>query len=59
MIMYDCDNCGGCEERVFKDTYTCMNICLHCLSDVVRYVTNSPFTEGDNLQIELDKAGNN
>ena len=59
MMMYDCDNCGGWEERVFKDTYTGMHICLHCLSDVALYVTNSPFTERDNLQAELDKAGNN
>lgn len=59
MMMYDCDNCGSCEERVFKDTYTGMSVCLHCLSEVASYVTNSPFTEGDNLQEELDKAGRN
>ena len=57
--MYDCDNCGSCEERVFKDTYTGMSVCLHCLSEVASYVTNSPFAEGDNLQEELDKAGRN
>lgn len=56
MVMYDCDHCGGCEERVFKDTYTGMSLCLMCLSPVVGYVTDSPFTEGDNLQEELDNT---
>lgn len=50
MIMHECDNCGVPEERVFQDSWTGKEFCLQCLGEVWDRVTNSPFTEGDNLE---------
>lgn len=50
MYMYECGNCGMPEERVFQDSWTKKSLCLKCLGEVWDRVTNSPFTEGDNLE---------
>ena len=50
----DCDHCGSSEERIFTDSWTGKELCLSCLDVVARYVTNSPGSEGDNLQDELE-----
>jgi hypothetical protein len=49
MIMHNCDNCGCPEERVFRDSWTGKSLCLTCLGSVWDRITNSPASEGDNL----------
>lgn len=46
----ECENCGGCEERTFRDSWTGMDLCLMCLAPIAQWITNSPGTEGDNLK---------
>ena len=54
MIMRDCDCCGVPEERLLKDSFTGMCLCLACVISVAPRVTNSPYTDGDNLRKELE-----
>lgn len=56
MFIEECDCCGIPEERVFKDSWTGKNLCLQCLGQVWDRVTNSPYTEGDNLEALLEDA---
>jgi hypothetical protein len=49
ILLRECDNCGAAEERVFTDNWTGKELCLQCLSPIVRAITNSPASEGDNL----------
>lgn len=56
MMMRECDCCGVPEERVFRDSYTGMSLCLACVISVAPRVTNSPFTDGDNLRKELNQV---
>lgn len=53
MIMHNCDNCGASEERVFVDSWTGKWLCLMCLGSIWSRITNSPATEGDNLEALL------
>lgn len=53
VFIHDCDWCEASEERLFTDNWTGMELCLSCLHRVAYYVTNSPGSEGDNLDIEL------
>ncbi len=50
----ECDNCGGHEERTFRDSWTGMDLCLMCLAPIAKLITNSPYREGDNLQTLLN-----
>ena len=54
MIMHNCDNCGASEERVFVDSWTGKSLCLMCLGTIWDRITNSPATEGDNLDEFLE-----
>ena len=56
MFMHDCDACGCPEERVFEDSWSGKRLCLACLGSVWDRVTNSPATEGDNLEELLDEC---
>lgn len=49
LLLKTCDHCEGTEERVFTDSWTGMDLCLTCLSDVAWQLTMSPASEGDNL----------
>lgn len=49
-----CENCCGCEERTFRDSYTGKELCLQCLSPIIDSITNSPASEGDNLEQLLE-----
>jgi len=49
-----CEKCYGSEERVFRDSYTGKELCLQCLAPIIEWVTNSPATEGDNLERLLE-----
>ena len=51
-----CEHCYGTEERTFRDSYTGKELCLQCLSPIIDNLTNSPASEGDNLD-ELLEAG--
>lgn len=53
LFIKTCDHCDASEERIFTDSWTGTDLCLSCLDVVARYVTNSPCSEGDNLQDEL------
>lgn len=46
----ECDACGCQEERVFTDSWTGKELCAACLGTIINDVTNSPCTEGDNLE---------
>lgn len=50
LFIRKCQACGSPEERVFTDSYTGVELCLGCLSEVANYVTFSPMSEGDNLK---------
>lgn len=49
----ECSHCQVTEERVFTDSWTGKELCLACIIAVAPYVTNSPASEGDNLETEL------
>jgi hypothetical protein len=49
-----CDNCGAPEERVFRDSWTGIELCCCCVHDVIGNVTMSPASDGDNLEKLLD-----
>lgn len=55
MIFHDCECCGRSEERVFIDTWTAKKLCLNCLGRIALHLTNSPHTEGDNLDDVLEQ----
>jgi hypothetical protein len=40
--------------RVFRDSWTGKELCLQCLAPIIEWVTNSPATEGDNLERLLE-----
>lgn len=46
----ECNVCGCLEERVFTDSWTGQELCAACLGTIIDDVTNSPCTEGDNLE---------
>lgn len=50
IILRYCDNCGASEERVFEDSWSGKELCLTCLIPIAPYLTNSPASEGDNLE---------
>lgn len=54
MVLRECDHCGMPEERLFTDTWTGKSLCLMCLGAVWDRVTNSPSSEGDNLNELLE-----
>jgi hypothetical protein len=45
-----CDSCGSLEDRVFRDSWSGMEVCGTCLSRVLPEVTLDPAGEGDNLR---------
>jgi hypothetical protein len=49
LFMDECQVCGALEERVFEDSWTGLELCNMCLSEVINDVTMSPASEGDNL----------
>jgi hypothetical protein len=54
--LHDCQACGSCEERVFTDSYTGLEVCPDCLYKIVGELTLSPASEGDNLKKLLRSA---
>lgn len=56
-LMHECDNCKCPDERVFRDSYTGLSLCLMCLYPIIGQVTTCPGTEGDNLKQLLDDEG--
>ena len=52
---YQCDHCDGLEERVFIDSWTGMELCLMCLSEVAMVTTMGPSEDGDNLKQMLNE----
>lgn len=50
LFVRTCDACAMTEERVFTDSWTGKELCLDCLLKVAPHLTNSPGTEGDNLE---------
>ena len=50
----ECGNCGNFEGRTFRDSCTGMDLCLMCLAPIANQITNSPASEGDNLQTLLN-----
>lgn len=55
----ECENCGGLEERTFRDSWTGMDLCLMCLAPIASQITNSPASEGDNLMTLLRNDNDN
>lgn len=49
IFLKECDNCLAIEERTFMDTWSGKELCLSCLGEIVNDLTNSPASEGDNL----------
>ena len=49
IFLHECDNCGGTEERLFRDSWTGKELCLPCLYPIAGHITMSPASEGDNL----------
>jgi hypothetical protein len=49
----ECENCGGQEERTFRDSWTGMELCLMCLAPIANKITMSP-GDGDNLKQLLE-----
>jgi hypothetical protein len=47
--MIKCNSCRKPEERLFTDTWTGTSLCLACLGPIWYRITNSPSSEGDNL----------
>lgn len=43
----ECDHCGGLETRLFTDSWTGLELCIMCLSEVIDNVTMSPEDEED------------
>ena len=56
-LMRECDNCKCPDERVFRDSFTGMELCVPCLSEVINKISLSPGTEGDNLKTLLQEEG--
>lgn len=56
MFLHDCEVCGATEERIFTDSFSGKEFCIECLSKVLTKLTNSPGSEGDNLDAELKAA---
>lgn len=46
----ECAHCGLTEERLFEDSWTGKEFCIRCLLEFVERLTNSPQSEGDNLE---------
>lgn len=51
----DCDNCGAAEERCWTDSWTGKVLCQSCLWPIIGRLTNSPASEGDNLNATLQE----
>jgi hypothetical protein len=49
-LLKECGNCGGYEERTFRDSYTGKDLCLMCLAPIAKQISMSPSTDGDNLK---------
>ena len=56
-LMHECDNCKCPDERVFRDSFTGLSLCLMCLYPIIGQVTTCPGTEGDNLKKLLEEEG--
>lgn len=52
-LLTPCDVCHSPEERLFRDTWTGLELCIGCLVGVIEDVTLSP-SEGDNLATLLE-----
>lgn len=50
IFRYDCAACGDSVQRIFTDSYTGTQLCLHCLQAVAPEITDSPATEPDSLK---------
>lgn len=55
LFLKECQGCGGVEERLFVDSWTGIELCTMCLSEVLDEVTMSPASEGDNFKDVLKK----
>jgi hypothetical protein len=57
MLAKECGNCGGYEERTFRDSHTGKDLCLMCLAPIAKQITMSPSMDGDNLKQLLAEHG--
>ena len=56
-LMHECDNCKCPDERVLRDSFTGLSLCLGCLYPIIGQLSVCPGTEGDNLKQLLDEQG--
>ena len=49
-LMRDCTNCGCPEERLFRDSYTGVDLCISCLAPIIGLINMTPSEGGDNLK---------
>jgi hypothetical protein len=57
VILRDCDNCRGAEERLFYDSWTGKELCISCLAPIIDKLAMSPASEEDNLAQLLREDG--
>lgn len=50
-----CEYCGCEVERTFQDSWTGKEFCLGCLAPLIGDITESPQSEGDNLDSLLNE----
>jgi hypothetical protein len=53
----ECECCGAVEERTFTDSWSGKILCIACIQAVANGLTNSPASEGDNLDGLLAESG--
>lgn len=51
---HECSHCGSTEERIFTDSWSGAELCLECLTGIAQDLTNSPASEGDNIEELLE-----
>lgn len=54
---HECSNCGHVEERIFTDSWSGKELCLECILSIGNDLTNSPASEGDNIEELLNADG--
>lgn len=52
-LLNTCDACGDDTERTFSDSWTGMELCVHCLRNIIEDVTTTPSCD-DNLRELVD-----
>ena len=56
-LMRECTNCGCPEERLFRDSYTGVGLCISCLAPIIGLINMTPSEGGDNLMQLLNDQG--